>query len=122
MLITPDQPRLADQALRAGQLTCPGGWQGQLRPWGWARQRPLHSADRVRLIRTRRGRCNACGRTHVLLPASMLPGRGYDMSVIGPALAMAADGHAHRHIAVQLHVPTDTVRGWLRRLRPAPTC
>lgn len=51
------------------------------------------------------------------VPASVLPGRGYDMSVTGPALAMAAAGHAHRHIAAQFDIPADTVRGWLRRLR-----
>jgi hypothetical protein len=117
MLITPDQPHRADRALRAGQLACPGECQGRLRPWGWARRRPIRHADRVQVVRPRRARCAGCGITHVLLPASMLAHRAWAISVIGPALTLAADGHSHRRIAGRLGVPADTVRGWLRRLR-----
>lgn len=116
MLVVPDRPAHADHALRAGQLVCPD-CHGELRPWGWARRRPLLGGDRIRVVRPRRARCRSCAGTHVLLPAVMLERRAYPVTVIGAALRAAVDGHGHRRIGGALGVPADTVRGWLRRLR-----
>ena len=60
-------------------------------------------------------RCSGCGRTHVLLPVSVLARRADVVAVIGAALAGAAAGQGHRRIAEQLGRPACTVRGWLRR-------
>lgn len=36
------------------------------------------------------------------------------MEIIGEALLAAVSGASHRSIATDLHLPADTVRGWMR--------
>lgn len=116
MLVVADDPVRAERVVAAGKLACPS-CRGELRPWGWARRRPVIGGDRVQVRRPRRTRCRDCGATHVLLPAGVLLDRAYSASVIGQALTAAARGWGHRRIAAALGVPAGTVRGWLRRLR-----
>ena len=63
----------------------------------------------------RRTRCSGCGRTHVLLAASMLLRRADGVALIGAALLAKAAGAGHRTIAAGNGRPASTVRGWLRR-------
>jgi hypothetical protein len=103
-----------EKDLCAGLLGCPAAGCGAgLGPWGWARERLVRGAGRVL---PRRGRCRRCGRTQVLLPASVLLRRADAVTVVGAALLAKASGSGHRPIAVLLHVPASTVRGWLRRI------
>lgn len=97
-----------------GFLSCPTvGCGGVLRPWGWARERIVRGVGR---FRPRRGRCQGCRRTQVLLPASVLLRRADAVTVIGVALLAKAGGAGHRRVAEQLELPASTVRGWLRRI------
>jgi len=113
-----------ETALRGGALRCPAPGCGVgLRPWGWARRRwvrGLNALDgrdgRGGVLRPRRGRCPGCGRTQVLLPASVLLRRADAVAVIGVALLGKATGRGHRDLAAELGRPVSTVRGWLRRL------
>src|SRR5665811_579160 len=104
--------------LFARRLSCPG-CGGGLRPWGWARQRPIRhgiGADR-RLVREhpRRGRCTDCGVTHVLLSVNLAVRRADGAAVIAAAIeAKWVEGVGHRVIASRLDRPVSTVRGWLR--------
>jgi hypothetical protein len=100
--------------LCAGRLGCPVvGCSGVLGPWGSARERVVRGAGR---LLPRRGRCRGCGRTQVLLPASVLLRRADAVTVIGAGLLAKAGGAGHRRVAVSLDVPSSTVRGWLRRI------
>ena len=100
--------------LCSGRMGCPVvGCGGVLGPWGSARERVVRGAGR---LLPRRGRCRGCGRTQVLLPASVLLRRADAVTVIGMALLARADGAGHRPIAVLLGVASSTVRGWLRRV------
>jgi hypothetical protein len=100
--------------LRSGRLGCPAAGCGDaLGPWGSARERIVRGAG---LVLPRRGRCRGCGRTQVLLPASVLLRRADAVTVIGTALLARAGGAGHRRIAVLVGVPSSTVRGWLRRI------
>ena len=63
----------------------------------------------------RRSRCSDCGRTHVLLAASMLLRRADGVAVVGAALLAKDGGAGHRTIAAGNGRPDSTVRGWLRR-------
>jgi Homeodomain-like domain len=107
-----------DQAaadLEGGRLSC--GCGGQLRPLGYAAARVVrHRGGGESRRRWRRGRCAACGRTHVVV-AGVWPRRRDDLATIGEALVAAADGAGHRPISRRLGVPAATVRGWLRRAR-----
>lgn len=106
-----------ETALFAGELGCPMlGCSGQLGPWGWARERALRGESGQVRLRPRRSRCGGCRRTHVLLPASVLPRRAGVVTVIGAALLAKAGGRGHRKIAAALGRPDATVRGWLRRI------
>jgi hypothetical protein len=60
--------------------------------------------------------CTGCGRTHVLLPASVLLRRADAITVIGAALLAKASGCGHRRVAELVGRPATTVRGWLRRI------
>jgi len=103
-----------ENALSRGGLRCPLAVCGLLLgPWGWARERVVRGAGR---LRPRRARCRGCRGTHVLLPASVLLRRADAVTVIGLALLAKAGGAGHRSIAVQAGVPATTVRGWLRRI------
>lgn len=105
---------VVDRDLCAGRVTCPA-CDGALRPWGWARRRPLRRRDGLMWLRPRRGRCGSCGGTHVLLPVDTLVRRQDEVAVIGAALLAWSGGAGHRRIAASLGLPADTVRGWLRR-------
>lgn len=105
---------VVEDDLRAGRLGCPwAGCGASLGPWSWARERLVRGAGR---LLPRRGRCRGCGRTQVLLPASVLLRRADAVAVIGSALLAKALGAGHRPIAELLEVPASTVRGWLRRI------
>jgi transposase-like protein len=97
--------------LVGGVVRCPA-CEGELGPWGHARQRVIRGVGR---LRPRRAKCRGCGRTHVLLPELCLLRRRDAVAVIGAALVAGAAGAGHRAIAERLGVPKDTVRGWLRR-------
>ena len=105
---------VVESDLCAGRLGCPVvGCSGVLGPWGSARERIVRGAGR---LLPRRGRCRGCGRTQVLLPASVLLRRADAVTVIGAGLLAKACGAGHRRVAVSLGVPSSTVRGWLRRI------
>jgi hypothetical protein len=53
-------------------------------------------------IRPDRARCTACGATHVMLDAGLLPRRAYTTELIGQALVAAARENGHRPIASSL--------------------
>jgi len=104
--------------LRAGRLACPG-CGGRLRVWTPARQRQV-AADGARITLTpQRGRCTACGSTHVVLPAWYVPRRGYSIEVVGQALLGGARQARVRAVAERLAVPVTTVATWLRQARRA---
>lgn len=120
MLIVGTDPLEVDRLLFRGVLRCPG-CGGELRPWGHARTRRIRGdgdgeGGAVVLVeRPRRSSCSGCGRTHVLVSASMLVRRADGAVVIGAALVAKAGGAGHRPIAAALGRPVSTVRGWLRR-------
>ena len=120
MLIVGTDPLEVDRLLRRGVLRCPG-CAGELRPWGHARIRRIRGGGGsgggavVLVERPRRSSCSGCGRTHVLISASMMVRRADVVVVIGAALVAKAAGAGHRSIAAVLGRPVSTVRGWLRR-------
>lgn len=103
-----------ETALRGGGLRCPApGCGRRLGSWGSARERGVRGAGR---LTPRRARCTGCGRTHVLLPASVLLRRADAVTVIGAALLAKTAGCGHRRVAELVGRPATTVRGWLRRI------
>lgn len=114
LTVSPD-PVVVESQLAAGVLSCP--CSGALSPWGHARERTVIGGDRFVRVRPRRGRCRACGATHVLLPAELLVRRGFAVEVIGRVLELAAVGVAVRRIAAMAAVARSTVRGWLGRFK-----
>jgi hypothetical protein len=111
---------LVERQLVGGWLRCPqGGCGGVLRGHGHARERVVETGLAGRgqaqaRFAPRRVRCDACGRTQVLLPGGFFSRRADGGVVIGRAVEMKADGDGHRKIAVMLGRPASTVRGWLR--------
>lgn len=103
-----------DGLLAAGQLRCPE-CSGRLASWGHARPRSVREEHGPVRHHPRRSRCSGCGRTHVLLAASMLLRRADGVAVIGAALLAKVAGAGHRTIAAGNGRPAGTVRGWLRR-------
>jgi transposase-like protein len=101
-------------SLSAG-MRCPV-CAGGLGSWGGYRRRVRVGRARFRLL-VRRARCQACERTHALLPGFLLARRLDAVDAVGCALGMAAEGRGYRPIATALGLPESTVRGWLRRLR-----
>src|SRR5260370_307600 len=96
-------------------------WRGGgsvLSPWGWAVERVVRGEGERRVrVRPRRARCaGGCGRTHVLLPVSLLSRRVDLVEVIGAALVAVARGMGVRRAAGLVGRPVETVRGWVRRL------
>jgi hypothetical protein len=114
LLIVGICPLEVDQLLTGGELRCPG-CAGELRPWGYARERGVRDETAVVALRPRRSACSQCRCTHVLLPASTLLRRADTVTVIGRALLAKAAGAGHRSIAALLDRPVSTIRGWLRR-------
>ena len=106
----------SEAALMAGEVSCPH-CVTRLHPHGHARTRTVRGLGEERLtVQPRRARCANCGRTQVLLPASLSLRRADTVEVIGTALAAKAAGSGHRTIAAQLGRPLSTVRRWLRRV------
>jgi len=104
-------------ALARRKLGCPD-CAGPLRPWGHARERTVRDLHGTSVTtRPDRALCPACGVTHVVLSAALLPRRAYAARLIGQALVAAARGSGHHRIAVDLDVPAGTVRGWIRGAR-----
>jgi hypothetical protein len=105
VLMVDSDPVRVELALGAGDLACPDpGCGGVLGPWGWARGRWQRGrGGALRRLRPRRGRCRACGATHVLLPVVMLLRRVDLAEVIGRALLarQRATIRPHRAIARQ---------------------
>lgn len=114
MLMVGTDPVEVDGLLSRGRLRCPG-CTGRLGPWGHARPRSVREEHGQVRHHPRRARCSGCGRTHVLLAASMLLRRADGVAVIGAALLARAAGAGHRTIAAGIGRPASTVRGWLRR-------
>ncbi|MGW6413537.1 DUF6431 domain-containing protein [Streptomyces vinaceus] len=111
----------ARQALRAGLLSCPD-CRGVLRPWATARARTVRlPGGRQARFTPDRARCASCCRTHVLLPAQLVPRRAYSADVIGAALLAAAHGTSRTVTAADLRVPASTLRDWLRAARRGAT-
>lgn len=81
-----------------------GYWRSAGRRWPWR-------------IFVRRGQCRPCGRSHALLPAFCLVGRGDAVEVIGAVLARVAAGWGVRRAADEVGVPHTTARDWRRRHR-----
>ncbi|MEU9056537.1 DUF6431 domain-containing protein [Streptomyces sp. NPDC048384] len=108
-------------ALRAGLLHCPD-CRGALGPWATARARRIRVLDGRQVeVTPDRARCRACRRTHVLLPAQVVPRSGYSAGVIGAALLATARGDSRPAVAAELAVPTGTLRDWLRAARRGAT-
>src|SRR5262249_58951264 len=64
-----------ERRLAEGLLACPG-CSGRLAGWGHARSRVIRGESGVGWrLRPRRAVCRGCGRTHVLLPVSVLARR-----------------------------------------------
>lgn len=107
----------AEQALAAGEISCPRpGCGGTLTRWGYGRRRRVRSLGAQTLeVRPRRARCTRCLHTQILLPANLQPRLADTTEVIGTALAGKAAGHGHRRIADELQRPASTVRRWMRR-------
>jgi hypothetical protein len=114
LLIVGTDPVEVDGSLAAGRLRCPA-CTCRLASWGRARLRSVREEHGPVRHHPRRARCAGCGRTHVLLAASMLLRRADGVAVIGAALLAKAAGAGHRTIAAGNGRPPSTVRGWLRR-------
>lgn len=117
MMVEPDPDRV-EARLGAGEYECGACKVGRLRPWGFARRRPLRNRGREVSLRPRRSRCAsaACQVTHVLLPTTAFLRRRDLAEVIGEALHARFVEHKSRAIvATEAGVHPDTARGWLRR-------
>lgn len=121
-----DDGDAVERDLRERRICCPWCAAG-LAPWGWARARlvrgvawaeaELAAGEEWEAFRPRRGRCQVCGRTQVLLPVSLLPRRVDTAEVIVSAVEARAAGARPRDIADDLGRPEGTVRGWLAAFR-----
>jgi len=114
VLIVLNDPAHVERELLAGRLACPH-CDGELAPWGHARQRTLRTTTQPAELHPRRARCSTCKKTSVLLPDICLGRRVDEVAVIGRALLEKAAGAGHRTIAVLLARPAETVRDWLRK-------
>jgi hypothetical protein len=82
-------------------------------------------AERWEKFWPRRGRCRACGRTHVLLPADLWSRRRYGAAVIMAVLVLAARDAAAGRVPARpfaaapgggrRRVPASTARSWRSR-------
>jgi hypothetical protein len=104
-------PAAAGRALAGGLLSCPE-CGGRLGPWSHARTRRVRDLDGEVTLTPDRGRCRACRRTQVLLPAFTVPRRAYTADVIGTVLLGGRPDP----------VPMRTATGWRTAVRrAAPT-
>jgi hypothetical protein len=104
----------ARRALRGGELRCPDCRDGVLGGWGTARTRRLRgAAGEPMKITPVRARCRAktCRRTHVLLPARVVPRRACTAEAVGAALLSEAGAET------PAGVPAATARRWRRAVR-----
>ena len=121
-----DDRDAVERDLRERRICCPGCAAG-LAPWGHARARlvrgvawaeaELAAEEEWEGFRPRRGRCQVCGGTQVLLPVSLLARRVDTAEVIVSAVEARAAGARPRDIADDLGRPEGTVRGWLAAFR-----
>lgn len=111
-----------ESRLSRGVLRCPCG--GVLARWGFARLRLIAMPDGWVPFRPRRGRCRACGRTHVLLPAVLWSRRRYGALVIMTVLVLGAEAAAAGRAAARpwaaglggrRMVPPSTAWSWRSR-------
>lgn len=107
-----------ERDLCEGRLRCPS-CDGELGPWGHARERKLRAGGALVWLRPRRSRCRTCRVTHVLLPVIAFLRRMDLAETIGRALEARASGRGHRRIARVLGCPATTVRSWLARFGSA---
>ena len=114
MLTVEVEMAAVETRLRAGRVFCPD-CSGMLRPWGFARAREVRGVSGREKVRPRRGRCQECGRSHVLLAVNVLLRRADAVEVIGAALTAKASGQGSRRIAGFLSRARSTVRGWVAR-------
>lgn len=113
MFIVGSDARDVEASLVAGELAClPCG--GQLRPWGYARERTARLAEGTERHRSRRGRCRSCRKTTVLLPERFLARRVDSAEVVGEALLARGKGASQSVIASLVGRPRETVRNWLQ--------
>ena len=115
MIMVTSQAEAGDRLAGTG-LACPD-CGARLAAWGYARQRTVTGLQGLVRVRPRRSRCTGCRRTHVVLPAELLPRRSVSVDLIGAVLLAAASGTGHRRIAVDRGLAAGTVRNWLRRFR-----
>jgi hypothetical protein len=106
----------SDESIFNGSLRCPR-CEGALRPWGFARTRPVRSGGGVTWVRPRRARCGACGRTQVLLPRRLLSRHRDAVGDVGAVLEAYAHRAGYRRAARELGIPVPTARNWVRQLR-----
>ncbi len=120
MLTVGPDPVVVERLLADGLLACPD-CGGVLSGWGYTRPRSLRRACGVEeRLRLRRAICplrnaDGCGRSHVLLPASLLERRLDEVEVIWSALRARADGLGWRRLVARVGRPASTVRGWVAR-------
>ena len=101
--------------LKMGKFACPA-CLSPLKRHGHGRSRLIWSCGGTKIeITPRRGRCDKCRKTQVLLPEILFIRRTYTAEVIGGALLDNAEGISANLIAKKLDIPFMTVRGWLRR-------
>ena len=84
--------------------------------WGFHR-RYLRVGTWCRRVWIRRQRCNACRRSHVVLPRFVTHGRLDEVGVIGEGIEAMVAGRGARKVAGDLGVPHTTVRDWRRLFR-----
>src|SRR5919108_2350923 len=99
MQMVEQEQGLVEARLQAGEIACEG-CGGELRPWGYARERSLRDRGEQVRLKPRRARCRACKVTHVLLPTLALLRRMDVVEAIGEALrATHVEGRSRREVA-----------------------
>jgi transposase-like protein len=85
--------------------------------WGWC-DRYLRVGTWCKRVWNRRQRCQACRRSHAVLPEFVTYGRLDEVGVIAAGIeAMVMTGRGARHVATDLGLPHTTARDWRRRFR-----
>lgn len=123
MLTVSHDPTAVESSLLGRELICPL-CPGALKPWGFGTQRTIRRGTPVKNQRftPRRGRCNECATTHILLPALFAARRADEAAVIAHAVELnIAAGLGFQKIAANLERPATTVRDWLRVVKAKAT-